>query len=279
MMRCIRTEFHKCIYVPFFLLNIFGSFALCLSAIAEYDYNGKSLTIFELIRTGTAGSSIDTSNLMLWKQGGSGWLSLLLPVLSTAGYLLILSSERNSGEMGSMLIRMGNFRFVTAKITGGALAGGIGFTCGYALFGLLIYLTTPAFSGFSSEEQMILLTGSGTSHIAAFILFRLIGCMAYGMAVSVFGIGVSIVFRDKYMLVCLPFLLNYIYSQMLQMLSSYGVLTSSDGTSWLPVFSLDSLLNMTPTLSWIFSVLFILAVYILLGGLFYLEIKRKGCNG
>lgn len=279
MMRCIRTEFHKCVYFPFFLLNIFGSFALCLSAIAEYDYNGKSLTIFELIRTGTAGSSIDTSNLMLWKQGGSGWLSLLLPVLSTAGYLLILSSERNSGEMGSMLIRMGNFRFVTAKITGGALAGGIGFTCGYALFGLLIYLTTPAFSGFSSEEQMILLAGSGTSHIATFILFRLIGCMAYGMAVSVFGIGVSIVFRDKYMLVCLPFLLNYIYAQMLQLLSSYGVLTSSDGTSWLPVFSLDSLLNMTPTLSWMFSVLFILAVYILLGGLFYLGIKRKGCNG
>ena len=101
MIRCIRTEFKKCMYFPFFLLAALGTLTLCLAAIGEYDYTGKSRTILEMMVRGVDGQTVDQSGLVLWLNGCSGWLTLILPLLTTFGYLVTLSSERQSGETGA----------------------------------------------------------------------------------------------------------------------------------------------------------------------------------
>ena len=130
MIRCIRTEFRKCMYFPFFLLAALGTLVLCLAAIGEYDYTGKSRTILEMMVRGVDGQTVDQSGLVLWLNGCSGWLTLILPLLTTFGYLVTLSSERQSGETGAVLLRAGNLRYCMGKVTGGALAGGVGAAAG-----------------------------------------------------------------------------------------------------------------------------------------------------
>lgn len=279
MIRCIKTELRKCLYPPFFLLTVLGTLVLCLLAIGEYDYTGKSLTILEMMVQGVEEDSVYKSGLVLWIQGCSGWLLLLLPLLASFGYLVTLTSERQSGEIGNLLIRMGNLRYCVGKMLGGALAGGIGFVLGYSLFGVVMLAAFPDFSGFSAEDQMFYLQMYGASGTAEFVIKHLAGIFLYGFFVSVFGMGVAIAVRDKYMLLCLPFLLNYIYTQVLQKLLTDSF-EKADGTSeiiW--IFSMTTVINVAADIYWVLSVVFMAAVYGVVGFLFYLEVKKRGCNG
>lgn len=277
MIRCIRTEFKKCMYFPFFLLAALGTLALCLAAIGEYDYTGKSRTILEMMVRGVDGQTVDQSGLVLWLNGCSGWLTLILPLLTTFGYLVTLSSERQSGETGAVLLRAGNLRYCMGKVTGGALAGGVGAAAGYGLFGLLMAAVFPAFSGFPPEEQGFYLEIYGASSSAVVIVKRLLGFFLYGIFVSFFGIGVAVAVRDRYMLLCLPFLMNYVYTQVVNKLLWGGSMDGPPGLG--QIFSMDTVMDVSADPYWGMSLVFMAVVYVALVFLFWLEVKRRGYYG
>ncbi|MCD7922776.1 MAG: hypothetical protein LUG27_10180 [Clostridiales bacterium] len=247
-----------------------------------YDYTGKSITIFALMlqTEKEAAAEIGKSDLVMWMQVLSGWLPLLLPLLLSFGYLVTLSSERQSGETGFQLIRMGNFRYSISKLTGGALAGGIGFTAGYGIFGLVMMSVFPGFSAFPQDEQTIWLQlYGGGAGITIFVVKRLLGIFLYGMFACVFGLGAAILIRDKYMLLCLPFLLNYIYIQVLQRLLNESFSGAGDRTELISAFFMDSVVNISGNRYWYVSMFFMLTVYAGLFVAFYMEVQRRGCNG
>ena len=277
MIQCIRTEFKKCMYLPFFLLAVLGILVLCLAAIGEYDYTGKSRTILEMMIRGVEGQTVDQSSLALWLMGCSGWMTLLLPLLSTFGYLVTLSSERQGGETGSLLLRAGNFRYCMGKITGGALAGGTVSAAGFGLFGLVVLAAFPAFSGFPPEEQAFYLEMYGVCSAVGLVMNRLLGMFLYGIFVSFFGTGVAVAVKDRYMLLCLPFLMNYVYTQVISKLLWNGIMEGSPGMG--QIFSMDTVMNVSADIYWALSLVFMGVVYMVLVFLFWLEVKRGGYHG
>ena len=151
--------------------------------------------------------------LLLGVAGIGGWLTVFAPMLLTLGYMISLSGERQNGQIRFALMRSGKLRYCISKVCGGALAGGIISLIGYAVFGLLMVIRFPSLNMLPVEEQEFYLMGST---LAAEAVKRLIGAFLYGMMGSLFGIGVAIAFRDKYMLICLPFMINYIISRYLE---------------------------------------------------------------
>lgn len=269
----IKLELKKNIYAPYIFIEIIGIIILCLSATGETDMNGKQISIFSLMfQAQQANVDVSRSALALWQAGIGGWLVVFAPMLLSMGYILLISEERRNGQIRFHILRSGNWKYCISKLCSGALAGGIVFLIGYALFGLLMLVRFPSIRTFSAEEQEIILMGS---NISVVITKKLIGAFLYGMFGSVFGIGVAIVFRDKYMLVCLPFMINYIYQQILTKMATDAMAAEAyEKLTWIETFRPENIMNISFGWNWFLSVILMLAIYAVLSVIFYRCVKR-----
>ena len=269
----IKLEFKKNIYVPYIFIEIIGIIILCLSATGKTDMNGKQISIFSLIfQELPANTDVLKSALSLWQAGIGGWLVVFAPMLLSMGYILLISEERRNGQIRFHILRSGNWKYCISKLCSGAFVGGIVFLIGYSLFGLLMLVRFPSIRTFSAEEQEILLMGSSISVV---IIKKLIGAFLYGMFGSVFGIGVAIVFRDKYMLVCLPFMINYIYQQILTKMATDAMAAEAyERLTWIETFRPENIMNISLGWNWFLSVILMLAIYAVLSVIFYRCVKR-----
>lgn len=279
MLRCIYQELRKNFYLPYVILPVVSILALCLAGTGEIDANGNEITIFSLILQGreAAAGQIEKSALYLWMQGMGTWLTLFLPLLLTFGYVALISEERQNGQVMFQLLRSGNFRYCIAKVVSGALFGGIILVVSYALFGILMAAFFPAFSSYPLEDQSFYLEFYFDNNIGIYIFKRLAGVFFFGVSASAFGIGVAIFFRDKYMLLCLPFLLNYMYRQILM---KWIISRTMEGGSvkWIETFYPDTMIHISLDRYWFTSVLLLLILYMGLILLFYVSVKRGICR-
>ena len=93
------------------------------------------------------------------------------------------------------------------------------------------------------------------------------------------GIGVAIVFRDKYMLVCLPFMINYIYQQVLSKMTTDAMAVEA----WERLYRIEALrpeniMNLSLGWNWFLSVFLMVALYGILAVGFYCCVKRGDCS-
>ena len=144
----------------------------------------------------------------------------------------------------------------------------------YALFGLLMMAQFPLFSGFSLDAQSFYREIYFGNSIYFYIMKRLVGAFLYGMSASVFGIGVAILFRDKYMLLCLPFLLNYMYRRILTKLL-YTAVVDGESVEFIEALYPDFLMQVSWNRYWILSVFMLLLAYAVMVVLFYWSMKRS----
>ena len=273
MLHEIKLEFKKNVYVPYMFIEIIGIIFLCFSATGETDMSGKQISIFSLMfQAQQDNTDILKSALSLWNAGIGGWLVVFAPMLLSMGYILLISEERRNGQIRFHILRSGNWKYCISKLCSGAFVGGIVFLIGYALFGLLMLVRFPSIRTFSAEEQEILLMGSSISVV---IIKKLIGAFLYGMFGSVFGIGVAIVFRDKYMLVCLPFMINYIYQQILTKMATDAMAAEAyEKLTWIETFRPENIMNISMGWNWFLTVILMLAIYAVLSVIFYRCVKR-----
>ena len=273
MCQMLKAELKKISFIPYLILSISGIVLLCLSATGKTDMSGKQISIFSLMfQAQQSGNDISKCAFALWQAGIGGWLVVFAPMLLSMGYILLLSEERRNGQIRFHILRSGNWKYCISKVCSGALAGGIVFLIGYALFGLLMLVRFPSIRTFSAEEQEILLTGS---NISVVIIKKLIGVFLYGMFGSVFGIGVAIVFRDKYMLVCLPFMIKYIYQQILAKMAMDAMAAKSyERLTWIETFQPENIMNISLGWNWFLTVILMLAIYAVLSVIFYRCVKR-----
>lgn len=269
-MRNIRIEVQKILHLPYLLLGVAGIIALCLTATADMNVGGSQISIFSLLIRPEVTNTPHTA-FELWRAGIGGWLTVFAPMLLTLGYMISLSGERQNGQIRFALMRSGKLRYCISKVCGGALAGGIIFLIGYAVFGLLMVIRFPSLNTLPVKEQEFYLMGST---LAAEVVKRLIGAFLYGMMGSLFGIGVAIAFRDKYMLICLPFMINYIYQQVLGKLASDCMVAEKyEKITWIEAVRPESIMNISRSVTWLIPFVVMLVIYLVLIGVFYLSMK------
>ncbi len=270
MMRNIRIEVQKILYLPYLLLGVAGIIALCLTATGDMGAGGSQISIFLLMIRPEVTNTPHTA-FVLWRAGIGGWLIVFAPMLLTMGYMISLSGERQNGQIRFALMRSGKLRYCISKVCGGALAGGIISLIGYAVFGLLMMIWFPSLSTLPVEEQEFYLMGST---LGMEVVKCLIGAFLYGMTGSLFGIGVAIAFWDKYMLICLPFMINYIYLQVLGKLTSDCIVAEKyEKSIWIEAMRPESIMNISGSVIWLILFVVMLMIYVVLIGVFYLSMK------
>lgn len=278
-MHSIISEIKKSLYFPLFILSCIGVVCVCCFSEGYISANGKSYTIMELLlflRSDVMLTDISLNRYNIWICGIGTWTQLLLPFLLSVGYLYNVSGEKQSGFNRMLLVRETNIKYCVSKLMAVILSGGIILLAGYLLFGILVYMRFPSIYDYSVDKLKLYMEMNPGFHEPAFCFIRCLRIFLYGMFINVFAYLVSIFFRDKYILICLPIMLKYIWGQGVMKLEidamnreSNAVLNLCSG------LRIESILNYSVS-SWRITLLLISLIYLIGFCLTLYLLKKRG---
>lgn len=278
-MHSIISEIKKSLYLPLFILVCIGVACVCCFGEGYISANGKSYTIMELLlflRSDVMLTDVSLNRYNIWICGIGTWTQLLLPFLLSIGYLYTISNEKLSGFNRMLLVRETNIKYCVSKLMAAILSGGIILLAGYLIFGILVYMRFPSIYEYSMDKQELYMEMNPGFQEPVFCLIRCLRVFLYGMFINAFAYLVSIFFRDKYILICLPIMLKYIWGQGVMKLEidamskgSNAVLTFCSG------LRIESILNYSVS-SWRMTLLLICLIYLIGFSLNLYLLKKRG---
>lgn len=278
-MKSIICEIKKSLYIPFFGMSCLGVVLVCLLSEGYTSFSGKNYTIIELLllKKDVMLTDVNLNRYEIWNRGIGTWTQLLLPFLLSIGYLYVISGERQTGLNRLMLIREGNVRYGVSKVVSAMFSGGCIMLAGYVIFGLIVYAKFPSIYEYAAENINGYMKLYPKFNECVLCFKRCIDIFIYGMSVNAFSFLVSIVFTDRYILLCLPVMLKYIWGQAILKVQidamSKGqdmILNLSSG------LSPENILNGRHDYLWGISLALMLFVYMLGLCLNIYILKKKG---
>lgn len=276
------AEFKKCLALRYLISGILLVFALCMLSCGYIGTNGEHYTILHLILRKSRDfllSNADMNAYQIWQMGFGTWAVLLLPLVLSLGYTGTLAEEEKNGGLKFYMIRESKASLCFSKLVSCMLSGGIILAAGYAVFGFFVWLTFPSPTEYAGEwERLLEMLPKQSLWLGA--AQRLGRMFLYGMAVNVFAFGVSMFFRDKYVVLCLPVMISYLYSTFIQKVYYYLLSRQAyDEMELLWRFDLNNIVTGLTASSRIVTWAAVLAIYLVLTFIFMKVINKRGMAG
>ncbi|MCL2054308.1 MAG: hypothetical protein FWG90_07760 [Oscillospiraceae bacterium] len=207
-------DFKKIIKNKDFFISIGVIFLLCFTSHIHTDIaTGKEYSVIDIFFELRSGSSKIPSAIssMYFTAANicafpiSTYLTLFIPILSAYPFVTTFISERNSGNIRFAIFRTGRYKYFASKALVAFATGGLVVSVGCVLYCVALLFMFPV-------GGMSVFIGNLVKSISGIALF---GGMS---AIPAFLITSFI--RNKHIVICLPFMLIYIYLVALQNISS-----------------------------------------------------------
>ena len=170
-----------------------GIFALSFTANVGTALNGDPLNVLSYI-FGENGPI--SSGQILGTRGGS-WLFLFMPIISGLCFVNILCDDKSSRFLRYEIFRAGYFRFKAAKYISSAVASGVCTILGFVPFAVFVEFYFPKDDFFEINLAAI---------FAEMFVFGIMSAVPV-LITAVFT-------NNKYLIVCIPFMLKYCMTQI-----------------------------------------------------------------
>ncbi len=283
-MHFIKGEIKKSLHLPFFIISCIGVVFVCLISEGYVSFSGKTYTIMELMFFLNKEAML-TDTLMnrydIWVKGIGTWTQLLIVFFLSIGYLYTISNEKQTGFSRFLLIRESNFKYAVSKLFSAMFSGGVIMLTGYMIFGIIIFARFPAINEYPPADISVYMEMHPDFNEPLFCLMRCMGAFLYGMCVNLFAYLAAVFFVDKYILICLPIMLKYIWRQVVIKIQNDALVKENEFIINLSsVLSWESLLDINQyTYKNVLLSLAVAVLIYLLGFLLTLYLlKRKGAE-
>lgn len=221
----IAYEIRKNLFLPLLVISCTGIVVAALFGSFSYSMDAGNVTVMQVLFYSREKllSNIELNRCAIFMRGVGVWSQICFPILLTIGFIYGNSYEKNSGMCLFYFVRMGRKRYCFNKIAGMLISGIIVAFLGIVLYGIFVYIKLPAPSAYGQElcERFFMMYNSGTE--LSIVVKFLVNIIFYAIVSSVFPYLVSLIFTDKYILVCMPVLLSYIYTSILNKLDYYAM--------------------------------------------------------
>lgn len=197
----------------YFVLGIVAIIAICFSGGLTFQ-DGKSVSVLGVLIRQDEWTIMQTTWLDAFNAGIYGWLFLLLPVIAVVPTLTLICSEINSRYYHLIIGRIGLRKYIWKTNLTAYVSAVLMVALGLLLYAGIVGIFFPATHDFGDisvyglEElgvgQIILEEGKGLVRMA------LIGGFMATFACMIAGVCQNI-----YIILCLPFLLNYILESVI----------------------------------------------------------------
>lgn len=156
--------------------------------------------------------------------GVPGYLEMFVPIIVAIPFIIGVCGEKKNSITRFEISRVGKTRYITGKYMAAMFSGGLIVLLGYIIFCLIIYFIFPKGTGMSIRiENDFLQNKSGLTSmlykqigINALIIMKFIRMFLYGAVSVICAFGISMINRNKYIVISIPFMLNYLFEKFVQ---------------------------------------------------------------
>lgn len=221
MIKNTICELRKSLIIPVWLFSVILLTASFFLGAAPYA--GTNYTIIELIMKKNSidfMSDYSFSNLSIIDSGVGVWSNILFPLLVGICFSYLNSEEYKMGVGKFYLIRTNKYRYCFAKLMTSIIVSALTMLAGFLIYAAAVNGIFPSIEEFPEEIKTMAYESYGIMD-GSFFTYLLKKCVLVcllGIAYNVFAFATSIFFTDKYVIMCLPILLSYLYSNVLQKL-------------------------------------------------------------
>lgn len=175
-------------------------FALCFTASVGTAENGDPLNVLSYIFGEE--KNPPSADMIINSRGGS-WLAMFLPIISGLCFANVICDDKSSKYTRCEVIRTGFYKLKAAKFLSALVSSGIVMAVGFAAFSFLIRSYFPK-DGFVEINLAVI--------IAEMFI--------YGIMSAIPALIAAAFTNNKYLILCVPFLLKYGVSQFAYKLSN-----------------------------------------------------------
>ncbi len=260
--RMLRQEMGKSLHGPFFFIGCLGTWVLCLLGTCYFDMEGQAYSALQVLilwspeRIAAEGIAVTD----MFTASTNVWFRMFVPIVLLMGYMLTVDVERSTGNLMLQRVRTNITATCIAKVVSPAFVCGFMAACGFILYMTTVLVRFPIQE--ESETIRWVLQVYGVGSILEYVVMRTIGVFLYGVACGVFGVVVSIFFRDRYLLTCLPMLLMYLYSRMFEKYKYATLYVGKEEHPLMHAINMENLLyDVGENTNW-YSIAFVIVLYV-----------------
>ena len=193
---------------------------------AETD---KSYNLVQLMMLGKAERQmkIEMYNISfqsIFLQGSQSYLWMFASILASAPFVVLLCTAKKNNNIRFEIYRTGKKNYVLAKEIAAMFVGGLVMLFGYILFAVVLKCVLPSASAGNSIFAGDSLSGdtftgdmlAGNILTGIMVTKRLFEMFFYGMTSVLITFIFSGMMRNKYLVLCVPFMANYLVKNMLE---------------------------------------------------------------
>lgn len=209
MIKTLKCDFHKTLISAGFLAAILVTFLLCFTENVYIDTSDMRQfsaleALFKFDRAFMESRSSFCS-LSVFKSALSGYSAMFLPILASFPFVFSQSAERNSGNIRFSIFRAKRLKYYFSKFICGVVSGGISVMLGVAMFGIFSFFAFPGLEYYQTFD----LEFYAPDGVFAEIVRKLLSALIYGCASAVPAFFLSSFCRNRYIVLCVPFLTRF----------------------------------------------------------------------
>lgn len=197
--------------------TFWGSILACYILYLASDFiieNDKVISVAQCMYEYLTGQRNDENIISFYAVdcAAGSWVTLFAPVVSAFAFIPTFRDEMSSGYLRFRIPRVGKQNYYIAKFLSCSLCGAFVFFLSYFLYVMTALICLPF-----QASQLQELVGD---HVLFLLIIKILKCsiqfLCYGFFWGGFTIAFASFLRNKYLILCIPFMLKYIYSQLLQ---------------------------------------------------------------
>ena len=205
LLKIIITDLKRVFSSKWFLLSVIGCFGLCLCAIIGLDEKtNDNIFVFSMIgKKGLEKLGPEYGAFEVFLRGIATWFPVYAPVIISFSFVPLLLEERNSRATILYITRQSRIKYLVGNAVTSVIAGGVSMLSGFLLYGIVVFFSFP-------HMDTVIHTGK-----PVIIVLKCMACIfAYSAFFSLFTLAVSVFTDNIYIVLCIPFFIDYSYNQI-----------------------------------------------------------------
>ncbi len=275
-----------------FYIAVILTMLLCMGGcVGEDVMNGDEILMFQLFgKMKSLKTEFDYNSFLLMMKTEMKWLVMFAPVVASTCFAPVFKEEQLSGMTRFVIPKIGRIKYSFSAWLACALTGGLSLVCGYSLFCLICRLFFWEPSQFPASDienyiSMYLTKNEDAAFIEALtkgkifsvLAIRLLAVFLLGIFYSLLTLLVAVLANNKYVILCIPFCISYIWEQLGFKFAEYGMKTGRTKIFEFSIYSESSTLLKIDNMIGIYkkSFVFFACLSLVVSILFFVAMLRK----
>lgn len=221
--RLTRENLAKVFTNPVFYIAILGVVFVYLNGDICRDENGTSYSLITIImnadRTELLEKLCIDYQYTIYREPDS-YLWMFAGSLATLPTVMLMCSANKNNNARFELYRTDRWSYTLAKLSSIMISGGAILTAGYGIYCILLRMVVGAeYEGTRMEMIMGEEVVADLMHSSGFVgvlLLKLLSILIFGMYATIIAFVCSAFMNNKYLILCIPFIFNYIVSKTIE---------------------------------------------------------------